>query len=95
MINAVAVDRDPRPGALQVRVGAGHSLRRQARTAEVIDDRWSLITVDFTDVEAFAAEICSFGADVVVKGPTELRESVIRLLTGALGPAPSSDEAMV
>ena len=95
MINAVAVDRDLRQGALQVRVGAGHSLRRQARTAEVIDDRWSLITVDFTDVEAFAAEICSFGPDVVVKGPPELRESVIRLLTGALGPALSSDEAMV
>ena len=95
MINAVAVDRDLRRGALQVRVGAGHSLRRQARTAEVIDDRWSLITVDFTDVEAFAAEICSFGPDVVVKGPPELRESVIRLLTGALGPALSSDEAMV
>jgi proteasome accessory factor B len=95
MINAVTVDRDPQPGALQVRVGAGHSLRRQARSAEAIDDRWSLITVDFTDVEAFAAEVCSFGPDVVVKGPIELRESVIRLLTGALGPAPSSDEAMV
>jgi proteasome accessory factor B len=84
MISAVALDRDPQPGTLQVRVGAGHSLRRQARTVEAIDSSWSLITVDFTDVEAFAAEICSFGPDVVVKGPAQLRESVIRLLTGAL-----------
>ena len=84
MISAVAVDHDPQPGALQVRVGAGHSLRRQARTVEAIDRLWSLVTVDFTDIETFAAEIASFGPDVVVKGPAPLRESVIRLLTGAL-----------
>ena len=85
MISATAVDRLPQPAALQVRVGTGHSLRRQAHTAEAVDDTWSLITVDFTDTEAFAAEICSFGPDVLVKGPTELRESVIRRLTGSLG----------
>jgi len=36
--------------------------------------------------EAFGAEICSFGPDVVVESPAELRESVIGRLTGALGP---------
>jgi len=49
--------------------------------------------VDFTDIEAFAEEIASFGPDVVVENPTELRESVIRRLTGALGPVPRSEEA--
>jgi proteasome accessory factor B len=86
MISTVAVDRAPQPAALWVRVGAGHSLRRRARTDEALDDTWSLLAVDFTDTEAFAAEICSFGPDVVVNGPAELRESVIRRLTGALGP---------
>ena len=37
---------------------------------------------------AFADEISSFGPDVVVDRPIELRESVIRRLAGALGPAP-------
>jgi len=86
MISNVAVDRDPRPAALQVRVGAGHSLRRQAHTVQEVDDTWSLIAVDYTDTEAFGAEICSFGPDVVVESPAELRESVIGRLTGALGP---------
>jgi proteasome accessory factor B len=85
MISAAAVEREPQPAVLQVRAGAGHSLRRQARTARPIDLSWSLITVDFTEVEAFAAEICSFGPDIIVKSPTELQESVISLLTGALG----------
>jgi proteasome accessory factor B len=85
MISTVAVDRDPRPAALRVRVGAGHSLRRQADTLEAVDDSWSRIAVDFTDTEAFAEEIAGFGPDVVVESPADLRESVIRRLTGALG----------
>jgi proteasome accessory factor B len=93
MISTVAVERDPRLAALRIRVGAGHSLRRQARTVGDIDGTWSLAEVDFTDTEAFADEISSFGPDVVVEGPAELRESVIRRLTGALGPVPSSEGA--
>ena len=92
MIRTVAIESDPRRAALQVRAGAGHSLRRQAVTTEVLDETWSLVAVDFTDTEAFSAEICSFGPDVVVMGPAELRESVIRRLAGALGSAPGSDE---
>jgi proteasome accessory factor B len=102
MISTVAVERDPQPSALRVRVGAGHSLRRRARAAEEgaagdVDDIWSRIVIDFTDTEAFAEEISSFGPDVVVEAPTDLRESVIRRLTGALGipgtPQPGSEEA--
>jgi proteasome accessory factor B len=93
MISTMAVERDPQPAVLRVRVGAGHSLRRRAVTIKDIDDTWSQVGIDFTDTEAFADEISSFGADVVVENPTELRESVIRRLTGALDPEPSSDEA--
>jgi len=93
MISTLVVERDPRPAALRVRVGAGHSLRRQARTVADSDGSWSLVKVDFTDTEAFADEISTFGPDVVVEGPSELRESVIRRFTGALGPAAGSEEA--
>ena len=93
MISTLAVERDPRPAALRVRAGTGHSLRRRARTVRDVDDTWSLVELDFTDTEAFADEVSGFGPDVVVEGPAELRESVIRRLTGALGPASSSKEA--
>ena len=86
MISTHAVERDPQPAALRVRAGAGHTLRRRATTVAPNGDPWSLIVVDFTDIEAFAEEIASFGPDVVVENPTELRESVIRRLTGAPWP---------
>ena len=92
MISNMAVEHDPQPAVLRVRVGAGHSLRRRAHTAMDVDDTWSKVGLDFTDTEAFSDEISGFGPDVVVEDPTELRESVIRRLTGALGPLPSSDE---
>jgi len=96
MISAVTVESAPRAAALRVRVGAGHSLRRQATTVTEIapgvpGELWSLVAIDFTDTEAFAEEICSFGPDVVVQSPAELRESVIRRLTGALGQVPSGE----
>ena len=93
MIRTVAVEREPRRAALRVRVGAGHSLRRQARTVEALDDTWSLVVVYFTDPEAFSDEICTFGPDVLVTDPPELRESVIRRLTGALGSGPGIEES--
>jgi proteasome accessory factor B len=85
MISAVALDRAPQTANLRVQVGAGHSLRRQSRSIQDVNDRWSLVAVDFTDTEAFASEICGFGPDVVVQSPPELREAVVRILTGALG----------
>ena len=93
MISTMALERDPQPAALRVRVGAGHSLRRRATTVTPTGDTWSLVDVDFTDTEAFAEEISSFGPDVVVENPTELKESVIRRLTGSLGPGPASEVA--
>jgi proteasome accessory factor B len=70
MISTLAVERDLQPTALRVRVGAGHSLRRRATRIAEIDDIWSLVEIEFTDTEAFADEISSFGPDVVVEGPS-------------------------
>ena len=93
MISNMVVERDPLPAVLLVRAGAGHSLRRRASAVEDLAGTWSHVDVDFTDTEAFADEISSFGPDVLVQSPTELRESVIRRLTGAMGPGPGSEEA--
>jgi proteasome accessory factor B len=84
MISTVAVEHPSQPASLRIREGTGHSLRRQATSVTSTGDAWSQATVDFTDTEAFAEEIAGFGPDVVVTGPAELRESVIRRLTGAL-----------
>ncbi|MEP7034530.1 MAG: WYL domain-containing protein [Actinomycetota bacterium] len=93
MIRTVAVESDPQPAVLQVRVGTGHSLRRRARTIGDVDDGWSQLDLDFTDTEAFAEEISSFGPDVLVLRPTELKGSVIRRLSGALAPWPGTEGA--
>src|SRR5450759_672075 len=73
MISNMVVERDPLPAVLLVRAGAGHSLRRRARAVEDLAGTWSHVDVDFTDTEAFADEISSFGPDVLVQSPTELR----------------------
>jgi proteasome accessory factor B len=93
MISTQAVERDPQPAVLRVRVGAGHSLRHRARGVLDLDDTWSQVDIDFTDTEAFADEISSFGPDVLVEKPSELRQSVIRRLTGALDQGPDNEEA--
>lgn len=68
------------PAVLRVRSGAGHGLRRRARSISTIDDQWDRIDLDHGDLAAFAQEITSHGADVVVDEPLELRESVIARL---------------
>ena len=93
MISTQAVERDPQPAVLRVRLGAGHSLRHRARAVVDLDDAWSQVEVDFTDTEAFADEISSFGPDVLVEEPAQLKQSVIRRLTGALGQGSSTEEA--
>jgi proteasome accessory factor B len=95
MISTVAVEREPRAAVLRVREGAGHSLRRQATTVGPAGPGWSLVAIDFTDTEAFAEELCSFGPDVVAESPTDLRQSVIRRLTGSLEPAPSMEPGLL
>ncbi len=76
-----------RTAALRVRQGAGFGLRRRA-----VSDRpdsghpgWDRVDAPFTDCGWYAGYIASFGADVVVLGPPDLREAVIGRLKGAAG----------
>jgi proteasome accessory factor B len=76
-----------RQAQLRIRADAGHGLRRPG--AQVAPDPghpgWDLVTVEFADEKWYADDVASFGADVVVVGPPDLRESVIARLKGVLG----------
>ncbi|HET7304115.1 MAG TPA: WYL domain-containing protein [Segeticoccus sp.] len=84
MIGQLARERPPQRATVRVRTGAGHTLRRRAREVGELEPGWSRMDLEFTDVEAFADELASFGADVVVLGPDELVGAVVRRLRGVV-----------
>ena len=85
MVERVAAPRtQASPAVLRVRRGAGHGLRRRARTVGEVDDTWDLVDLDHHDVDTFAEELAGYGADVVVEQPPELADAVVRRLRGAL-----------
>ena len=70
---------------LRIRSGAGHGLRRHA--VSVTPDLragWDLVEVHYTDTGWWSEHIASFGADVIVEDPVDLREAVIGRLKGVL-----------
>ena len=83
-------DRTPprdRTAVLRIRDGAGVQLRRGARdiTPETgAAGGWDRVTLSFADSGWYADYLASFGPDLVVLDPPDLRESVIRRLKGAL-----------
>ena len=80
-------DTDPpavRSAVLRVRSGTGYGLRRRALRDEPGDDGWDLVEAPFSDHGWYADYLASFGADVVVLEPVDLREAVIRRLKGVL-----------
>ena len=74
----------PSPSVVRVRAGAGHALRRRARTVGEVDDDWSLLDVDYQDLDSFAEELAGYGADVVAEQPAELVDRVVERLRGTL-----------
>ena len=79
-------DRVPagRTAVLRVRAGAGFGIRRQAIREEPGADGWDEVEVPFPEVAWFAEHLASFGADVIVCEPADLRDAVITRLKGAL-----------
>lgn len=84
-----------RAAELRIRSGTGYGLRRRAISDEPAgtDDgkggggggeQWDLVRTRFSDASWYADYIASFGADVVVLEPVDLREAVIRKLKGVL-----------
>jgi proteasome accessory factor B len=79
-----------RTAEVLVRAGAAHGLRRHARPSTEpappgTAAAWERLTVSYGATEAFADEVLGYGADVVVLGPEEVRESVLRRLREVVG----------
>jgi proteasome accessory factor B len=70
--------------ALKIRSGTGLGPRRGADRDPPGGDGWDLVDVPFGDAAWFAEHIASFGADVIVTEPADLRDAVITRLKGAL-----------
>jgi proteasome accessory factor B len=83
-------DRTPprdRTAVLRIREGAGVVLRSWAR--EVTPETgaaagWDRVTLSFADAGWYAEYLASFGPDIMVLDPPDLREAVITRLKGAL-----------
>jgi proteasome accessory factor B len=82
-----AAGNDPTPvrtAVLRIRSGTGYGLRRRVSSDLPSQDGWDLVEAPFSDAGWYADYIASFGSDVVVMEPVDLREAVIRRLKGAL-----------
>ena len=87
LVEQTQTPREP-PGRAVLRVtgGSGNTLRRRARDTRDEQDGWSVLEVDFRDLDRLADEVAGFGPDVVATSPDELRHAVVRRLSGALDP---------
>jgi proteasome accessory factor B len=88
-VRALVKDWDVTPArdhtaVLRVRQNAGYGLRRWADEVTPDEAGWDRVTVSFADVPWYADYLASFGPDVMVLGPPDLREAVIRRLKGVL-----------
>ncbi|HEY2507317.1 MAG TPA: WYL domain-containing protein [Streptosporangiaceae bacterium] len=70
---------------LRVRTGTGNGLRRHAITTRPAPDPgWDLVELAFSEPGWWSEQIASYGADVIVLEPSDLRDAVIGRLKGVL-----------
>src|SRR5690606_26063676 len=88
---------DARTAVLRVRPGRGTSLRLRARNLaedgenaentenapDGVPEGWDVVRMPVGDLWALAEQVASHGPDVVAVEPEDLREAVVRLLSGA------------
>lgn len=67
---------------VRIRRGAGWGLRRRATATTDAAEGWDVVEVPYGGRWQAAEEIASYGPDVVVDEPAELREAVLTLLAG-------------
>jgi proteasome accessory factor B len=75
----------PRTCRLRIRTGTGYGLRRYAISIEPDQvPGWDVAELNYTETGWWSEHLASFGADVVVLEPSDLRDAVIGQLKGAL-----------
>ncbi|MCM3554572.1 WYL domain-containing protein [Janibacter melonis] len=68
----------------RVRTGAGHALRRRARSVEPVEDGWDRLELPYGSTHGLADELAGYGGDVVAESPDELVVAVRSRLDGVL-----------
>jgi proteasome accessory factor B len=69
---------------LRVCRGRGQSLRRMADSVTPVDDETDEIEVRYASRWELASEVASYGPDVVVLSPADVRETVVQRLRAAV-----------
>jgi proteasome accessory factor B len=80
LVARMAGDDPSTTATVRVRPGAAWALRREAGTTTAAADGWDRIELGYSDPERFAERVTGYGADVVVEGPDEARQAVVRRL---------------
>ena len=84
-VAAALFPREPdRVAVLRVTAGRAQSLRSAASSTRTLDDGTDEIEVPFAVASELAAEIASYGADIVAVAPNDLQDAVIEHLQKAL-----------
>ncbi len=80
LVSSLAPARPHSAATVRVRTGKGGSLRRQATASQPVTTEWTEIVVPYASGSSLAEELVSYGPDVIVLAPDELRTSVVRRL---------------
>jgi len=89
LVSSLAPARPNNRAVVRVRAGRGGSLRRRATATEQVDGGWTRIEVPYASGSSLAEELVSYGPDVVVLEPDDLRRSVVRRLVALTEPQPA------
>jgi len=86
MTGLLAPETAERTATVLVREAKAVALRHRA-TAEIreVEPGWDRVEVAFGRTETFVDELASYGPDVLVEAPEDLRAAVVARLRGALG----------
>jgi proteasome accessory factor B len=87
LASRLAPDTAERAAEVLVRPGRALALRHRAAKEEPAVDGWDRLEIRFGRVESLADEVLSYGPDVVVQGPDDLREAVVARLRAVAGVA--------
>jgi predicted DNA-binding transcriptional regulator YafY len=69
---------------VRVRVGTCAGLRRDLRSTRPAGEGWEVLEIAYADPARLAGRLAQYGPDALVEGPDEVREAVVRHLSGVL-----------
>ena len=87
LASRLAPDTAERTAVVRVRPGKALALRNRAASETSGEDGWDRLEIGFGRLESLADEVLSYGPDVVVDAPEDLRAVVVERLRAVAGAA--------